>query len=103
MRDGIDCELCQKTWAMYGKQPNCEDCRPIQLLPQNEVVFKLYLICRNQWILAGMDGTPLDVDIQAILATMDLYGVGSNKRIFERLLSLIRSDIQEIKEKRNNK
>ena len=50
--------------------------------------------------MAGMDGTPIDVNIPAVKIVMDFYGVGNSKAVFDKVLIAARNEIHEIHEKR---
>jgi len=85
---------------MYNKEPKCHECMQVELAPENIMPFRIYQTCRNQLIMAGMDGTPIDISIPAVKIAMDFYGVGSDRVIFEKVLLAARAEIHEIHEKR---
>ena len=85
---------------MYHKEPNCFNCCPVELAPENEMPFLIWQQTRNQLIMAGMDGTPIDIHIPAVKIVMDLYGVGDSRRVFDKVLIAARSEIHAIHEKK---
>lgn len=88
---------------MYEKEPACDECMPVELNPENVEPFQIYQICRNQLITAGMSGVPIDINIPAIMAVMDVYQVKNKKACFEKVLKMARLDIQEINIKQKEK
>jgi hypothetical protein len=85
---------------MYGKEPDCFACMPIELRPENVIPFQIYQQVRGQLIMAGMDGTPIDVSIPAVKIVMDFHGVGDNRIVFEKVLTAARAEIHEANERR---
>ena len=85
---------------MYDKEPDCMACMPVELRTENELPFRIYMQSRRQLIMAGMDGTPIDVSIPAVKIVMDMYGVGDNRRIFDSVLTAVRSEITAAHERR---
>ena len=85
---------------MYGKEPDCMACMPVELRPENTIPFQVYQQVRGQLIVAGMDGTPIDVSIPAVKIVMDFFDVGNNRIIFEKVLRAIRHEIHESNERR---
>lgn len=75
-------------------------CMPVDLRPENVVPFQIYQQVRGQMIMAGMDGTPIDVSIPAVKIVMDFHEVGDNRIIFEKVLRAIRHEIHESNERR---
>lgn len=73
---------------------------PVDLRPENVVPFQIYQQVRSQIIMAGMDGTPIDVSIPAVKIVMDFFGVGENRAIFEKVLTAARTEIHEANENR---
>jgi len=85
---------------MYNTDPDCSSCMQIELSDENVLPFEIYNHVRNQLIMAGMDGSPIDVSIPAVKIVMDFYGVGENRRIFQKVLMAARAEIHEIHETR---
>ena len=85
---------------MYGKEPDCSVCMQIELSDENYLPFSIYQEVKNQLILAGMDGAPIDISIPAVKIVMDFYGVGDNQRVFRKVLMAARAEIHEIHETR---
>lgn len=85
---------------MYGKEPKCDDCLPVDLNLENELPFRIFQQIRSQLIYVGMEGVPVDVNIPAVKIVMDFYGVGESKTIFHKVLMAVRAEIHEIHEKR---
>lgn len=75
-------------------------CMPVELRPENAIPFQVYQQVRGQLIMAGMDGTPIDVSIPAVKIVMDFHGVGDDRIIFEKVLRAIRHEIHEANERR---
>lgn len=85
---------------MYQKEPDCEACLPVVLRPENELAFRVYSNCRSQLILAGMDGTPIDINIHAVKIVMERYGCWGNWQLFDKVLNVARAEIHETNENR---
>ena len=85
---------------MYNKDPDCDACMPVQLRRENELTFRIYQQAKNQLILAGMEGVPLDVNIPALKVIMERYGCWGNWTVFDRVVNAIRLEISGVHEKR---
>ena len=65
------------------KEPPCGECH-VELWPENNRAWRLYSLCRNQVLRAGMDGTIVGFDHKAVIETLKLYDEG--KDMFEEIL-----------------
>ena len=79
---------CDQCRAMYAErnppqEPPCETCI-VDLLPENRSAAEIYMICRNQVIVAGM-GQILDISIPAIKIVMDLYNIQDQKKCLNKV------------------
>lgn len=75
---------------------------PVILAPENHLPFQIYQQCRNQLIMGGMDGTPIDINIPAVKIVMDFYGVGDSRLVFDKVMQAARTELHEIREQRKN-
>ena len=71
---------------MYGddEEPPCESCY-VELDIENRGVWRLYSLCRNQVLRAGMDGTVVGLNHTAVIETLRVYGE-DNREMFENIL-----------------
>jgi len=99
-----DCDICEKTWEMYEKEPMCEICIPV-LMPENRLIFDIYILVRNQHIMGF--GGPIDLHFPSVKIAMDMMGVRrkDQKEVFDKVyqlygitLSKIREDAESSKE-----
>lgn len=88
---------------MYQKEPKCYDCQPLKLSAENEIPYQIYQQCRGQLIMAGMDGSPIDVSIPSVQAVMQMFGVADSPVVFGKVLSAVRNDIKNFQTKRESK
>jgi len=65
------------------KEPPCEGCY-VELYIENKRIWKLYTLCQNQVLRAGMDGTVVGLDHNAVIETLKIYGEGL--QMFEEIL-----------------
>lgn len=63
------------------------DDRPI-LWPENEEAAHIYFVTRRQCIVSM--GQPMDLDVTAVKAAMDVYGVQDQARCLSRVLRVWR-------------
>ena len=55
---------------------------------ENDDVIKVYNLVSGQVITAGMDGTVIDLDYNAVLRVMELYDIPNKREVFERVVGL---------------
>lgn len=65
-----------------GEEVHDED---LALLPENEDAAWIYLMTRNQ-CLVTMDGQAIDLDLRAVKAAMDVYGVQDQATCMTRVV-----------------
>lgn len=87
---------------MYGKEPDCAACMPVDLNQENMLPFAIYQQCRSQMIMGGMSGEAVDISIPAVKIVMDFHGVGDSRCIFEKVMMAARAEIHESHEIRKN-
>lgn len=70
------CPACRDIYAARTPPgtPPCATCR-VGLDPANEEAATVYLLARHQ-VRLGPNGHPISLDIPAVLACIDLVGVG---------------------------
>ena len=80
---------------MYGKTPKCDLCI-IPLMPDNQVVFDVYMQVQNQHIMGF--GGPVDINFMSVKFIMDLMEVEAKnqKMVFDRVHKLYKSLISEL-------
>jgi len=100
----FDCELCEKTWALYDESPKCDECIPVTLRPENVKAYQVFAQCRGQIITQGMNRVPVDISIPAVETIMAWMGVKRKHRgsVGFKVLSLARQEIKSIREKLSN-
>ena len=87
--------MCEATWAMYGKTPKCDLCL-VPLMPDNQVVFDVYMEVRDQHIMGF--GGPVDINFMSVKLIMDLMDieVESQKAVFDRVYKLYRKFLSKM-------
>ena len=70
-------------WTGKGGEPPCEKCY-VELGKGNVKSWRLYTLCQNQLLRAGMDGTVVGLDCKAVIAILELYG--ESKDVFEDIM-----------------
>ena len=98
--DGTVITACDRCRTVYGgkeppEEPPCKECR-VELLERNEEAAQIFSLTRSQLIM-GFNG-PIDVNHLAIHSAMDLYGIKSRRKCFEKVLSLSRWWLKKISE-----
>jgi len=68
-------------------------------LPQNETAAFIFTLIKNQWIIAGADGMPVDLDVSTIIDVMNMYEVIDPQNTLIKVLSAGRKYIDDIREK----
>ena len=76
----------------------CERCH-VKLLPENQEVGLIFTIVKNQWITAGADNMPIDMNISAIIEVMSLYEIKNLQEVFIRVLNAGRKWIESVRQK----
>jgi len=80
------------------EEPPCERCH-VELWPENRRVWRLFSLCRNQVLRAGMDGTVVGVNHTAVLGDIALYVKPEEvKDVFEEILICFNT-VQEVENK----
>lgn len=79
--------MCREIKEKRGEKPDCESCLP-KLLPENEDAATVYMQCRNQAVFVGMDGVPVDLDINAVKTVMDLEGIRDQRDCLQRVRAM---------------
>lgn len=87
--------------SKYNDTKDCSLCKPT-LLPANEVTWKLYQLVRYQWIVAGMDGTPIALNYASLGVVFRAYetDIEDEKDVFEKIVFLSALDIAKISKAR---
>jgi len=67
-----------------------------EIMPENRDVIDVYAKVRSQHIM-GMSG-PVDINILAIKAVMDLQGIENQKRVFEKVYKLYNHIMSRIRD-----
>lgn len=75
---------------MYHKrnppqEPPCDTCM-VDLMKENHDTINIFNRVRGQVITQGPDNMATDLNYQAIMAVMDLYGIKDKKGTFERVV-----------------
>jgi len=66
----------------------CEaDCR-VDLLEENEEAATIYMITRGQVVTMGEHGIAIDINISAVKAAMDIYGVADQRECLQKVMKL---------------
>ena len=91
-----DCDLCEKTWALSGKTPKCNECLP-PLMPENSEALQVYTKVQNQHIM-GMNG-PIDLDLKSVKIVMDLLDIQDQKSCLDRVHKAYQTVISGLREK----
>ena len=80
---------------MYGKAPKCHLCI-IPLMPENQVVFDVYIQVQNQHIM-GFNG-PVDINFMSVKFIMDLMKIKieEQKEVFDRVHKLYKTLLSEV-------
>jgi len=73
------------------------------ILPSNIKVWKIYNLCKNQLIYAGIDGTPIDINLNSIRLAMERFNCINDWHIFDRVVNFIRTRIEGLHEERKIK
>lgn len=92
----MGCVDCTDMYLDEGKEPPCGGCY-VELLPENEKSWNIFMACQDQVRRAGMDGTIVGLDYTAVIAILGLYGEGENKELFEdiKMCSKIKQELVE--------
>lgn len=89
-----DCRICQRLRAQHGNEPDCESCLPVQLLPANIPVVKIWALVQGQLITRGMSGEVIDINHLAIWEAIDRFadrfGIYSPLDVFTKIVKLFR-------------
>lgn len=81
----VNCELLHED---DEAPPDCRECYPLELMPENEPALEVFRVCRWQ-LIHRQDGTAKDVKTPAIIAAID--GLGHPKQpTFDRVNKLFR-------------
>ena len=81
----MGCLDCTDMYLDEGKEPPCGECY-VELLSENEKPWNIFMLCQDQVRRAGMDGTVVGLDYAAVIAILELYGEGQNKKMFEDII-----------------
>lgn len=97
LHDKIDCQLCEDTWALYGKVPtNCGECMP-EALPGNVLILDIFGKVQNQHIM-GFNG-PVDLNFESLRFIMDVYDIKDKISVFERVYKAYQTSTRKMREK----
>lgn len=69
-------------------QPPCETCQ-VRLPHDLEEAALVFTFCRAQ-VVTAFDGRPVDIDLTAVKAVMDVYGVVDQRRCMELVAGTFR-------------
>lgn len=84
--------------AQAGDKRDCALCpKPEELFPDNIPAYQIYLIVRNQFIVAGL-GEVIGINQSSVLETIKLYIADEEERkdVFEKVLYLSQFDMNEL-------
>lgn len=81
---------------MYNKIPKCNECGP-QLMPDNQEIFDLFMMVRNQHIMSF--GGPVDLNLNSIEFAMETLGIKNTKETFGKVYSLYHISLKIMREK----
>lgn len=92
------CDQCQQMYAERNPpgDPPCEKCR-VEFREENRDAINIFYVVRNQLIM-GFSG-PVEINHQAIHEAMRLYKIRNRRECFEKVLTLSRWWIGEMREK----
>ncbi len=65
----------------------CKECpeHEMQLLPENQKVAEIFMLCRTQWRVAPLGGL-LGLDMTGVKSTLELAGVPLSREDLDKLL-----------------
>ena len=69
------------------------------MLPENQEIALIFSIVRSQWVTAGANNMPVDMNIPAILEIMNLYEIKNPQEMFMRILNVGRRLIAKVNDK----
>lgn len=64
-------------------------------MPGNEDILNVYTAVRSQVRTAGMDGTVIDLDHNAMWTYMEKYGIENQLDVFEKVIGLFHHFLAE--------
>jgi len=68
-------------------------------LPRNETAGFIFTLVKNQWVTAGANNMPVDMNIIAIMETLNLYEIKNPQGVFLRVLNAGRKWIESVNKK----
>ena len=95
------CEDCKLT-TIKGEpwsEARCENCR-VDLMEENQDAGKVYIMCRNQVITAGM-GEVVDLNLQTVKTVMDLYNIKDQRECMEKVTKTFRHYLSKRRDEQN--
>ena len=91
-----DCKKCTRYHARDEKSKEmCEKCF-VPLYPTNEEAAFIYMMVRNQFITAGGDNLPMDLNMSTIIDVMNLYDTKDKPDTLRKVLAAGRVYIKHI-------
>ena len=84
--------------ARKNEGPPCAECCP-ELLPGNVDAWMIYERCQGQLIMS-LDG-PVDINVLAVLAVMELEGVENKQECLRQVQTLAQTAISEQRRERS--
>lgn len=84
------CDQCKQIYSgrKPPQEPPCDVCRT-DLDPVNEDAGMVFMLTRGQ-IIPGYEGRPVDINIVAVRAVMDIYGIENQQDCLNKVLLLFR-------------
>lgn len=76
----------------YGEVPDCE------VWPEHWVVLEVFLLCQDQWRIAGE--AIIGIDLGVVLQVADAYAVGSKRQFLEDLQVVARHAVELLNKER---
>lgn len=91
-----DCEVCKRLKGDKFDSNDCKDCLP-ELMDENKDAARVYLLCRDQAIMAPMGG-PVALNHMAVHEAMRLYEVEDRRGCFEKVLKVFQHFLEKSRE-----
>ena len=78
------CKDCVHLYSLDNTEPECKECphKEIILYPENQDLFFIFLLIRNQILTAGM-GEIIGINHLTLLELLNLYHIPEKKKAFE--------------------
>jgi len=68
-------------------------------MPENNDAAFVYMLVRGQWITAGFNNVPFDVDINTVINVMNLYDIKDKKGNLGKIIIACRRYIEGVQKK----